>query len=195
VPLHPPPNPAKLKPEVAVAVRVTVVPELNFAVQVPGQLMPAGLLVTVPLPVTVTVNWACWAGGGGGGGGGGVLLFVPPPQSVSASGKDKTSGTHKRKKRLMTPTPWLRSRVAGLLRRLSPPFAPLKARNSIPELGVSQSTRAQAVFIANEELWNEIHDYVAEGKGVLRRSRLLWAGRRKAPATQERRQHCGGYES
>ena len=90
VPLHAPPNPAKLKPGAAVAVRVTVVPELNFAVQVPGQLMPAGLLVTVP-PVTVTVNWACWGGGGG------VLLFEPPPQAIRASGKDKTSGTRKRK--------------------------------------------------------------------------------------------------
>jgi len=105
VPLHAPPNTATLKPEAAVAVRVTVAPELNFAVQVPGQLMPAGLLVTVPLPVTVTVNWACWGGGGGGGGGGGVLLFVPPPQAISASGKHKTSRIHKRKKHLMTPTP------------------------------------------------------------------------------------------
>ena len=37
---------------------VTVVPELKFAVQLPGQLIPAGLLVIVPVPEAgaVTVN-------------------------------------------------------------------------------------------------------------------------------------------
>jgi hypothetical protein len=41
-----------------VSVSVTDVPELNDAEHVPGQLMPAGLLVTVPVPVpaSVTVN-------------------------------------------------------------------------------------------------------------------------------------------
>src|SRR5437879_1992760 len=73
--------------------------------------------------------------------------------------------------------------------------APLKARSLIPELRGKPMNKGTSRFIANEELWNEIHDYVAEGKGVLRHSRLLWAGLRKAPATQERRQHGGGYES
>jgi hypothetical protein len=40
----------------AVAVNVTGVPLANAKVQVPGQDMPAGLEVTVPLPVTDTVN-------------------------------------------------------------------------------------------------------------------------------------------
>ena len=31
-------------------------PELKFAVQLPGQLIPAGLLVTVPVPDSVTVS-------------------------------------------------------------------------------------------------------------------------------------------
>jgi hypothetical protein len=43
-------HPEKLDPAAAVAVSVTIVPELKFAVQVPGQLMPGGALVTVPLP-------------------------------------------------------------------------------------------------------------------------------------------------
>jgi hypothetical protein len=42
----------------AFAVRVTRVPELNDALQVGAQLIPAGLLVTVPLevPANVTVS-------------------------------------------------------------------------------------------------------------------------------------------
>ena len=40
------------------AVRVTDVPDVKLAVQVEGQLIPAGLLVTVPWPVTATVNCA-----------------------------------------------------------------------------------------------------------------------------------------
>ena len=44
------------------AVRLTVVPPLKLAEQVPGQLIPDGWLVTVPLPDTVTVNWAVAAG-------------------------------------------------------------------------------------------------------------------------------------
>src|SRR4029077_3848686 len=53
-PLHP----AKVDPEPGVAVRMTEVPPLKFAVHALGQLMPAGTLVTVPVPVpaTVTIN-------------------------------------------------------------------------------------------------------------------------------------------
>jgi hypothetical protein len=53
-PLHP----AKVDPELGVAVRVNEVPLLKFAVHALGQLMPAGTLVTVPVPVpaTVTIN-------------------------------------------------------------------------------------------------------------------------------------------
>jgi hypothetical protein len=46
-----PDHPAKVEPEAGVAVRVTAVPLLKLAEQVLPQLMPAGLLVTVPLPV------------------------------------------------------------------------------------------------------------------------------------------------
>jgi hypothetical protein len=69
VPLHPP----NVEPTAGVAVNVTKVPLPNDAEHVPPQLMPAGLLVTVPFPVpplvtvftkpTVSVN--CCAGGGG----------------------------------------------------------------------------------------------------------------------------------
>jgi len=51
VPEHPPPlQPANTEPLAALAVRVTEVPLLNDAEQVLPQLIPAGLLVTVPLP-------------------------------------------------------------------------------------------------------------------------------------------------
>ena len=46
-------QPAKVEPEAGVAVRVTTVPLLKFEEQVEPQLMPAGELVTVPLPVPV----------------------------------------------------------------------------------------------------------------------------------------------
>jgi hypothetical protein len=57
-PLHAPPNPAKFDPESALAVSVTAVPFVKLAAQLPGQLMPAGALVTVPLPVSATINCA-----------------------------------------------------------------------------------------------------------------------------------------
>ncbi len=52
VPPQPPPlHPAKVEPVAGVAVSVTSVPLAKVAEQVVPQLMPAGLLVTVPLPV------------------------------------------------------------------------------------------------------------------------------------------------
>jgi hypothetical protein len=55
VPLHPPPlQPANIDPDAAVAVSVTELPvgkEALAALQPVPQLMPPGLLVTVPVPV------------------------------------------------------------------------------------------------------------------------------------------------
>ena len=48
-------QPAKVEPEAGVAVKVTTVPLLKFAEQMLPQLMPAGELVTVPLPVPVSI--------------------------------------------------------------------------------------------------------------------------------------------
>src|SRR5206468_6756942 len=49
---HPPPlQPVKVEPAAGLAVRVTAVPLAKLAEQVAPQLSPAGLLVTVPLPV------------------------------------------------------------------------------------------------------------------------------------------------
>jgi hypothetical protein len=47
-------------PETGVAVRDTAVPERNDALQVAGQLIPAGVLVNVPLPEIVTVSRTCF---------------------------------------------------------------------------------------------------------------------------------------
>ena len=58
VPEHPPANPEKLYPAAADADNVTLLPSLKLAVQVPGQSIPAGVLVTVPLPETVTLTCA-----------------------------------------------------------------------------------------------------------------------------------------
>src|SRR5882724_2381161 len=52
VPEHPPPfQPLKVEPAAGVAVSVTAVPLVKLAEQVAPQSMPAGELVTVPLPV------------------------------------------------------------------------------------------------------------------------------------------------
>jgi hypothetical protein len=55
VPLHAPLHPLKLPPDPAVAVRVTLVLTAYTSEQSDPQLMPVGLLVTVPLADPVTV--------------------------------------------------------------------------------------------------------------------------------------------
>src|SRR5215831_846912 len=64
VPVQPPPlQPVKVDPAAGAAVRVTMVPEVNETEQVVPQLMLAGELVMVPLPVppllTVSAKGAC----------------------------------------------------------------------------------------------------------------------------------------
>src|SRR3989442_3828485 len=57
VPLQPPPlQPVKVEPPAGVAVSVTAVPPVKLAEQVAPQLIPAGELVTVPLPVPAGVT-------------------------------------------------------------------------------------------------------------------------------------------
>lgn len=58
VPVQAPLQPVKVDPAAAVSVKVTTVPLLKLALQVLGQLIPLGLLLTVPLPVPagVTLN-------------------------------------------------------------------------------------------------------------------------------------------
>jgi hypothetical protein len=56
VPLQAPPQPLKIQPFAGVAVKLTDVPLVKPALHVDGQLIPEGLLDTVPLPVTLAVN-------------------------------------------------------------------------------------------------------------------------------------------
>jgi len=56
VPLQAPLQPVNVKPAAGVSVSVTGVFWVKEAEQVDGQLIPAGLLLTVPEPVTVTVS-------------------------------------------------------------------------------------------------------------------------------------------
>ena len=59
VPVQPPPlQPAKTDPEEGIAVSVTLVPPENDREQVVPQLIPLGLLVTVPLPLPFFVTWS-----------------------------------------------------------------------------------------------------------------------------------------
>jgi hypothetical protein len=56
VPVQSPPHPLKVEPALGVAVSVTKVPLVNEARQVAGQLMPAGVLLTVPVPLPFTAT-------------------------------------------------------------------------------------------------------------------------------------------
>jgi hypothetical protein len=90
VPEHAPLHPPKVEPLVALAVRVTEVPLAKLALHVLPQLIPAGLLVTVPEPLPASVTLSCGEEGDGGGFSPGGLLEVvevPPPQPASASAK------------------------------------------------------------------------------------------------------------
>jgi len=56
VPEQAPLQPANVDPASGVAVSETEVPVLKLAVQVPGQVMPVGLLVTVPVPAPAVIT-------------------------------------------------------------------------------------------------------------------------------------------
>jgi len=56
LPLQAPLHPEKANPVPATSVRITWVFATKLALQVVGQLMPAGLLVTVPVPESDTAK-------------------------------------------------------------------------------------------------------------------------------------------
>ena len=56
VPVQPPDQPVKVEPVAAAAVSVTDAPELKLVEQVDPQEIPAGKLVTVPVPVPARVT-------------------------------------------------------------------------------------------------------------------------------------------
>ena len=55
-PVQAPLQPVKLEPAAAAAVSVTLVPSVKSAWQVAPQAIPAGLLVTVPLPAPAALT-------------------------------------------------------------------------------------------------------------------------------------------
>ncbi len=67
VPVHAPAHRAKTELLAGVAVRMTGVPTVKLALHVCPQLIPAGALVTVPVPVPEFVTVSCTDAGGGGG--------------------------------------------------------------------------------------------------------------------------------
>jgi hypothetical protein len=56
VPLQAPPHPENVKPVPGISVRTTWVLAAKLALQVVGQLIPEGVLVTVPVPETDTAR-------------------------------------------------------------------------------------------------------------------------------------------
>jgi hypothetical protein len=56
VPEHAPLQPAKVEPAAGAAVRVTAVPGVKDCAQLAPQLIPAGVLITVPVPVPLLVT-------------------------------------------------------------------------------------------------------------------------------------------
>ena len=90
---------------------VTDVPDANFALHEDGQETPAGVLVTVPLPVTETVS--CTSGGGGG------VVEVPPPQPTRKINRIRTGRSRFMADDMVRPIhfwdPILLARVEGLV--------------------------------------------------------------------------------
>jgi hypothetical protein len=86
VPLHAPDQPANVDPALGAAVSVTEVPAAKLALQVEPQVMPAGLLVTVPEPVPAAVTLTVP--------GGGVLPFDDPQPEMTSmrAAKKKKQG-------------------------------------------------------------------------------------------------------
>jgi len=100
VPLQAPPQPVNVKPAAGVSVSVTWVFCANVAVQVEGQLIPAGVLVTVPVPAVgpVIVSWKVFGVGVS------VGLEVPPPHPAR-NNIDKVAAVKRivRRRSCMTP--------------------------------------------------------------------------------------------
>jgi hypothetical protein len=80
LPEHAPPQLTNDEPAAAAAFKATEVPGSNWFEQIAPQLMPAGVEVTVPLPVPCLVT-VMFVGEGGAGGG---LLFKPSVEPLSA---------------------------------------------------------------------------------------------------------------
>jgi hypothetical protein len=79
VPEQAPDHPAKVEPAAGAAVSVTVVPLSKFAVQVLPQLIPEGVLVTVPEPSPLACTVSCTEVGPEG------EVIDPPPQADNIS--------------------------------------------------------------------------------------------------------------
>jgi hypothetical protein len=91
----------------AVAESVTIVPLAKLAEQVAGQLIPAGLLVTVPLPVPVSVTVRVKLEGG--------VPDPEPPQLEISNARIAAAATRNRCFPFAIPTPPMELMGPGLL--------------------------------------------------------------------------------
>lgn len=84
VPLHAPDQPANVEPVLGVAVSVTDVPPAKLVPHVCPQLIPEGLLATIPFPVPVlcTVSWKLG------------IVFDPQPQRMAKGARHQRTARY-----------------------------------------------------------------------------------------------------
>ena len=100
VPVQPPPlQPVNVEPAAGVAVRVTAVPLGNVAEHVVPQEMPAGELVTVPLPAPalLTVSAKVLKAEGGGDRFAALIVTVQVPVPVQRAAPAREGGAGRRR--------------------------------------------------------------------------------------------------
>jgi hypothetical protein len=99
LPLHAPLHPENVDPGFAAAVKDTELPVAKFALQALPQLMPLGLLVTVPdpVPARATVSVALDCDPVGGVGGFGEVVDMPPLQPESAKAIPKITANPRKR--------------------------------------------------------------------------------------------------
>ena len=116
-----PAHPANVEPAAGAAESWTAVPDENSALQLDPQLMPEGVLVTVPVPVPERVTLSL-----GGGGGGGLLSLLEPPPHPTRAISAITALAAKANRVFLKFIEVLRYRDAGEMAKKGPPLSRVK---------------------------------------------------------------------